>query len=916
MRQAATIPPEPPQMSFKNKLAIAFSTVLFLTIIVALTNWWGMGSAIKEQENASIFIFELEQQFQQAIQEEQTYRSSKKLEHSRAVITLLADLRSKIETMFPLARKPEHLENIHDVLNALESYESSFVKYSYTTIIMQTMKSRMLKESKRLLVNAGKLSDVNKMSVHTTGRTPSQALADKSTQLVEQAAATELVYLVGKVLLTEKDFILSGNDNTAKAVNSVIQAIRKQIRLIDLKQTGSTDKLKTFRISKVATVYLDIFNRFVTEKTKLSESSAAMQKARTSFADALSHSLDHQRAFTKEKISSLQYLSVTVSIIAVLLGIMAVIILSNLITRPVNELKHSARAIVDGNLETYVNVTSKDDIGELGTLFNQMTKRLRKSFHDLEEYRDHLEELVKERTEKLQQEISRHETTEEALRASGERLTNIIEQSPMGIVLCNNEFKIQDWNQSCEKIFGFTHQEMIGEPCHKIMHEATRDHVDDIFNTLLKTKKNIRNRNKNITKTGRIITCEWYNTRLTDSSGVMVGMLSLVMDVTEQIQLEKEQLKRKKLESTGVLAGGIAHDFNNILTAILGNINLSLLDQTLAAKTKKLLIAAEKGSIRAQSLTQQLLTFSKGGEPIKKQTSLVEVIRDSADFILHGSSTSCRYHLPDDMWLIDADKGQISQVIQNIVLNASHAMPGGGVIDITAKNVEKGSLHDDGLPHAMNCVKISISDNGVGIPRKVLERIFDPYYSTKKEGSGLGLAISQSIINKHKGHIFASSEPNSSTTFTIYLPASSSVERSNESPAAPAKPTIAAKILIMDDEEMVLDVASNMLMAIGHEVMMARNGDECIRIYQEQTAAGSPPDLVILDLTIPGGKGGAETIRALLQINPRINALVSSGYSNDPIMASYSEYGFCGTMPKPYVLADMAKIIEQTLMAS
>jgi CheY-like chemotaxis protein/anti-sigma regulatory factor (Ser/Thr protein kinase) len=270
--------------------------------------------------------------------------------------------------------------------------------------------------------------------------------------------------------------------------------------------------------------------------------------------------------------------------------------------------------------------------------------------------------------------------------------------------------------------------------------------------------------------------------------------------------------------------------------------------------------------------------------------------------------------LPDDLWFIDADKGQISQVIQNIVINASHSMPGGGIINIGCTNIKKEGLQGCLLAGDTDYVQITIADNGVGIPARILGQIFDPYYSTKKEGSGLGLAISQSIINKHKGQISVISEPGSGTVFTIHLPATSTVAP-HKPKVIPMRPvvTVTAKILVMDDEQMILDVASHMLLAMGHEVITVRDGDECIRIYKAQTAAGSPPDLIITDLTIPGAKGGLETIAELLLINPQIKVLVSSGYSSDPVMALYRKYGFVGAIPKPYIMEDMAKTIEEVL---
>ncbi len=420
-------------MIFKNKLIIAFSSVLFLTIVVALTNWWGMGSALRAQKVASSLISEIVLGFQEIVQEEQAYRSTENIAHSRAVDTLLVDLKIRINTLSPQVETSQHFSIIQDALSALGKYEKSFSKYKYASVTMQTMKSRLLQESDRLLLNAGKLIDTDKRLLQEQNYQIPLA-PTKIEELSEQKKVTKIIYLVGKVLLGEKDYLLLGEEGAVKVVNNAVHAIRTQASDIEQGQVSSTYKLKAFRIAKIATLYLNAFNQFAAEKRKLSTSALDMQKARNFFSGAMSRSLEQQQILSDRKIVTLQYLSVMVSILAVLIGIAAVIILSNMITRPINELKRSVRTIVDGDLDTYVDIYSDDDIGKLGTLFNQMIKRLRKSFHDIEQYRNHLEDLVKERTEKLEREIAKQQSTEEALRSSSERLTNIIEQSPMGIV--------------------------------------------------------------------------------------------------------------------------------------------------------------------------------------------------------------------------------------------------------------------------------------------------------------------------------------------------------------------------------------------------------------------------------------------------------------------------------------------------
>jgi nitrogen-specific signal transduction histidine kinase/CheY-like chemotaxis protein len=374
--------------------------------------------------------------------------------------------------------------------------------------------------------------------------------------------------------------------------------------------------------------------------------------------------------------------------------------------------------------------------------------------------------------------------------------------------------------------------------------------------------------------------------------------LNFLVDATAKRKLEEEMVKVQKLESLGVLAGGIAHDFNNILTAILGNIAVARMQGKLPEKAEKRLAEAEKACINAQGLTQQLLTFSKGGTPIKKTARVADLIQDSCPFALRGSNVRCEFRLADDLRTVEIDEGQIGQVVNNLVLNAVHAMPQGGVIQVEAENVQVTTAN--GLPLKQGpYVKIAFRDHGVGIPQTILPRIFDPYFTTKHKGSGLGLATSYSIVKNHDGLITVESEPGVETVFHVFLPAS---RNECEIPSNDQDNLIkgAGRVLLMDDEESIRDLAAELLHALGYEVQTAEDGSGAIACYEEAMATGRPFDVVILDLTVPGRMGGAEAIDKLLQIDPDIKAVVSSGYSNDPIMANYEKFGFSGVVAKPY----------------
>ncbi|MFT3869793.1 MAG: ATP-binding protein [Nibricoccus sp.] len=392
----------------------------------------------------------------------------------------------------------------------------------------------------------------------------------------------------------------------------------------------------------------------------------------------------------------------------------------------------------------------------------------------------------------------------------------------------------------------------------------------------------------------------------------------------EQMQRElwlKEELQRaSKLDSLGLLAGGIAHDFNNLLTVMMGNISLAGYDANLTPETVESLRSAEQAATRARDLTQQLLTFAKGGAPLRVAVSLPEVVQEVTEFALRGSNTRCEFDQPVDLWPANVDKGQIAQVVQNIVINALQAMPSGGVINISLSNEIVGSELAQVLAPG-RYVRLSIADHGPGIAPENLPRIFDPYFTTKKHGNGLGLATVHSIVKKHLGHITVESALGQGTKFKIWLPAAEIAPAVDSTPPifhpiAPGNFSVRKKqvrILFMDDEPAVRRLGQTLLKRMGHAVTAVCDGAETLAEYERARQAGEPYDLVILDLTIPGGMGGREAMEKLLLIDPKVKAIVSSGYSNDLVLSNYQAHGFRGMVSKPYDPTDLSHAIDQVL---
>ncbi|MEA3347709.1 MAG: PocR ligand-binding domain-containing protein [Pseudomonadota bacterium] len=466
----------------------------------------------------------------------------------------------------------------------------------------------------------------------------------------------------------------------------------------------------------------------------------------------------------------------------------------------------------------------------------------------------------------VSRDISKLKKAEQQLYNEREKLFVTLRSIGDGVITTDTEGRVIFINNVAEQLTGWSHQEAKGQPLSiifNIINEKTGLACENPVKKVLDSGKNIglANHTALIAKDGIQRSIADSGAPILDSEGKIVGVVLVFRDVTQEKKAEEELLRIKKLESVGILAGGIAHDFNNILTAILGNIGLADIYTEKDHKAHPLLKEAEKASLRAKDLTQQLLTFSKGGDPVRETASITQIITDSADFVLHGSNVKCRYALPGDLWLVDVDTGQMSQVIQNLVINARHAMPEGGEINISCENIidityETGS----GLP-GDKYIKLAIADTGGGIPEKYLDKIFDPYFSTKTTGSGLGLAVTHSIINKHDGHISVRSKSGEGTTFTIYLPASAE-QISHEPAAKMRKPekSVKSTILVMDDEETIRNLAKQMLFHFGHDVLLARDGREAIAIFKEHHHSDNPVDVIIMDLTIPGGMGGKDAI--------------------------------------------------------
>ena len=509
---------------------------------------------------------------------------------------------------------------------------------------------------------------------------------------------------------------------------------------------------------------------------------------------------------------------------------------------------------------------------------------------------------------------------EEDLNAEKERLAVTLRSIGDGFIATDMDGNVAVINNVAERLTGWRQDQIIGKPLveiFNILNERSRKPCSTMLDRIVETGSVVGTANHAIvvSREGVERLIEISAAPIRDKTNRKLGTVLVFRDITEKEHLEAERRKAEKLESLGVAAGGIAHDFNNLLTAIIGNLSLSLIILSPDDEMHERLSAAKKASLRAQELAQQLLTFAKGGAPIKKTASIGQLIHDTVTFSIRGSSIRADFETPDDLWPVEVDSGQISQVVNNLAINAEQAMPSGGVLSVKCENFllteESAALSP---LRVGKYVKITVHDEGIGIPEEYLKKIFDPYFTTKPKGSGLGLATSYSIVKNHEGLITVESKVGVGSLFSIYLPATDKQVAFERARAEPAKGK--GRILALDDEEAICELVKAALTPLGYDVTTVQDALSAIEAYKSSMDEDRKFDAVISDLTLPGGMGGAECIKRLVDLDPSVKAIVSSGYAMDPVMSRYREYGFCACIAKPYEVSDLGHVVHDVLQST
>jgi PAS domain S-box-containing protein len=512
--------------------------------------------------------------------------------------------------------------------------------------------------------------------------------------------------------------------------------------------------------------------------------------------------------------------------------------------------------------------------------------------------------------------LERHDA-EERFALEAQRLAVTLESIGDAVIATDREGRVQLLNHVAVALTGKTIEAAQGQPLESVLQLVATTPPDSVSDwvrraLVLERPGELPGSRGLPLPDGRVLTVAISVAALRAHDRVVQGAVICLRDITERRRLEEEQLRASKLESIGVLAGGLAHDFNNLLAAMLGNVSLARMLADSPAELLPCLQQTEEAIWRARNLTQQLLTFAKGGAPVARPTSLGPLLRQAVELATHGTPVQPEITLPADLWLAEVDPGQLGQVVQNLVINAVQAMQGSGRVWLVARNV---AASDPGHPSVLKgeAVCVTLRDEGPGLSPQAMTRLFDPYFTTKPGGTGLGLATAYNIVRRHGGLLTADSSPGQGACFSIWLPARNQAPAPSVPPAPAAPLALTGRLLVMDDDLAVQRVAVQMARRLGLEVEAAKHGEEAIDLYARARAAGRRFDVVILDLTIVGGLGGLETLARLRQLDPTVVAVVSSGYSTDRVLANFAAEGFRGLLEKPYQAEQLASVLRQVL---
>jgi PAS domain S-box-containing protein len=589
-------------------------------------------------------------------------------------------------------------------------------------------------------------------------------------------------------------------------------------------------------------------------------------------------------------------------------------------SRAITRLREATRRVNEGDYNVSVRAPMSGEVKTLAEDFNRMVLQLAETTVS-KKLLGESELRLRDANRDLEHQVIIRAAAERVLATEKERLSVTLRSIGDGVITTDRKGKIVLFNHAAGMLTGWPQSEAVGRIFTDVLQgidERTKVPTADPVQAVIAKGETINFERAEIliSKDGSQRIVALSGAPIRDNDNKIQGVVIVFRDITAHRAMEEQLLKARKLESVGTLAGGIAHDFNNLLAIILGNISFAKTLTDPSTKISQKLTEAENATLRGKELTYRLLTFSRGGEPLRRVRSLKNILPDWVNLSLEDSSVERVFLIAEDLRPVEIDEAQIQQVIHNVLLNAQEATQKGGTITIRAENVTLAAYHEIPLPEG-DYIRISIEDQGGGIPEEALARIFDPYFTTKEignvKGMGLGLAISHSIISNHEGFMVAKSELGVGTTLQIYLPAYSGRLKDEQTGAGMMEKDGRLRILYMDDERVLREIAGQMLEHMGFEVEVASDGAEALEMYSRALESGNSFDLVIMDLIVASGMGGKDAVQKLREIDPKVKAIVSSGYANDPILKDFREHGFMGALVKPYDFQMLGKVIESVL---
>lgn len=576
------------------------------------------------------------------------------------------------------------------------------------------------------------------------------------------------------------------------------------------------------------------------------------------------------------------------SVVGAVLAVLAMFFVNGTVLKRVASLSRQVKEVGHtSDLSMRVHLSGSDEFSQLATDVNSTLESLKQTQRDKDQMARESEQDRK-------------------------RLHDYFDHAHDLIFALDTDGKVIAVNQSTCSVLGYDEQDLLGRNVVDVVSPESREFAVSANDAIQRADSVATTTVDVVTRDGDRRTLEVSGQRLLDD-GQLTGTFYIARDITDRLRMEHELLRNEAMESLGTLAAGIAHDFNNVLTVVKGNISLANSSLDEPADSQRYLEVARVAVDRAQALASQLLTFSRGGAPVKENVDVESTVQEVARFALSGSSVALQVHVEGIIPAVEADRNQLFQVMQNIILNARDAMPSGGTLNIDLRHEAVSEEHPIGFAAIGDCVIIQIADTGPGIPPEDMKRLFDPFFTTKASGHGVGLATARSIARRHRGDLIIESTTGKGTTVRLCMPAApgpATQARLAKPEGSPRSAT--GHLLVMDDEQTVADVTCAMARRLGYETTAVPDGEAALTVYAQAVAEQHAFDLVIMDLTIPGGMGGREAVQRLHELHPEARVIVSSGYSDDASIAEYTQCGFIASLSKPYTMEQLERVLRES----